>query len=428
MARMTTSRQSFKRHLRPTDLRAATLLATQATQAITNVTEGVHQAVRRSVGVTASADPARTNGLTGLIYKGVRGVTAVVGKGVVRALTQLEPWLPGGSAPLDDAAHSAERLAVLAALNGVMGDRLAANANPLALPMTLRVRPSDRDVSRALQLDLPLQDQLPHASPHMLLVLHGLCMNDLQWQAGTKGQQINHAQALAQALGMTPVYLRYNTGLHISQNGRLLAQQLQALLDAWPVPLTGITMLAHSMGGLVARSAVHVAQQELLPWADKLQHLVFLGTPHHGAPLERAGNWVDVLLGSTPYTRPFARLGQLRSAGVTDLRYGLVYDADWQGKDRFRRQPDCRTPLPLPTGVACYAVAGTLAGRRNTVADRLVGDGLVPLHSALGQHDDPRHTLLFDQARQLVVPRCGHLQLLSHPQVQQALLGWLAQT
>jgi len=347
---------------------------------------------------------------------------------VVRALSQLEPWLPGSSAPLDDATQSAERLAMLAALNGVMGDRLAASANPLALAMTLRVRPADSDLSHALKLDRPLQDQLPAASRKVLLVLHGLCMNDLQWQTGPAGQQVNHAQTLAQALGATPVYLRYNTGLHISQNGHLLAQQLYALMAAWPVPLTGISMLAHSMGGLVARSAVQIGQQKQITWPAKLQHLIFLGTPHHGAPLERAGSWIDVLLGSTPYSRPFAKLTQLRSAGVTDLRYGLVQDMDWQGRDRFRRLPDHRTPLPLASGVACFTVAATLAGRRNTVADRLVGDGLVPLHSALGQHDDPRHVLAFDAAHQCVVPHCGHLQLLNHPQVQQALLGWLGQT
>jgi len=72
-------------------------------------------------------------------------------------------------------------------------------------------------------------------------------------------------------------------------------------------------------------------------------------------------------------------------------------------------------------------VAATLAGRRNTVADRLVGDGLVPLHSALGQHDDPRHILAFETTHQCVVPRCGHLQLLSHPQVLHALMRWLGQ-
>jgi len=428
MGRMTTLPTSLKRHLRPTDLRAAALLATQATQAITTVTEGVHQAVRRTLGASASTAPSQTTGLTGLIYRSVQGVTSVVGQGVVRALSQLEPWLPGSSAPLDDATQSAERLAMLAALNGVMGDRLAASANPLALAMTLRVRPADSDLSHALKLDRPLQDQLPAASRKVLLVLHGLCMNDLQWQTGPAGQQVNHAQTLAQALGATPVYLRYNTGLHISQNGHLLAQQLYALMAAWPVPLTGISMLAHSMGGLVARSAVQIGQQKQMTWPAKLQHLIFLGTPHHGAPLERAGSWIDVLLGSTPYSRPFAKLTQLRSAGVTDLRYGLVQDMDWQGRDRFRRLPDHRTPLPLASGVACFTVAATLAGRRNTVADRLVGDGLVPLHSALGQHDDPRHVLAFDAAHQCVVPHCGHLQLLNHPQVQQALLGWLGQT
>ena len=115
-----------------------------------------------------------------------------------------------------------------------------------------------------------------------------------------------------------------------------------------------------------------------MKWPTLMKNIVFLGTPHHGAPLERAGNWIDVILGSTPYSRPFAKLGQLRSAGITDLRYGHVLDADWQGHDRFRRKPDSRESVPLPEGVACYCVAATTASKRSLVADRLVGDGLVP--------------------------------------------------
>lgn len=160
--------------------------------------------------------------------------------------------------------------------------------------------------------------------------------------------------------------------------------------------------------------------------AQQLKHLVFLGTPHHGAPLERAGNWIDVLLGSTPYSRPFAKLGQLRSAGVTDLRYGHVLDADWQGHDRFRRQPDRRTPLPLPETVACFTVAATLAARRSAVADRLIGDGLVPLPSALGQHDDAQRQLHFAPSHQHIAHRTSHMQLLGSPQVTRQLLKWLA--
>jgi hypothetical protein len=176
----------------------------------------------------------------------------------------------------------------------------------------------------------------------------------------------------------------------------------------------------------VARSAVASAHQDGLAWPKHLKHLIFLGTPHHGAPLERAGNWIDVLLGSTHYSRPFAKLGQLRSAGVTDLRYGHVIDADWQGHDRFRRKPDSRTPLPLPEGVACFTIAATLAAKRSAVADRLVGDGLVPLPSAMGQHDDAGRQLHFAPKHQYIAHRTSHMQLLSSLQVTKQLLQWLA--
>jgi hypothetical protein len=154
--------------------------------------------------------------------------------------------------------------------------------------------------------------------------------------------------------------------------------------------------------------------------------MVFLGTPHHGAPLERAGNWVDVLLGSTPYSRPFARLAQLRSAGITDLRYGHLLDADWQGHERFQRRPDRRQILALPDGVNSYAMAATLAPKRGLLADRLTGDGLVPLRSALGQHDDPGRSLAFAANRQSILYRTNHMQLLSSPAVTQQLLQWLS--
>jgi pimeloyl-ACP methyl ester carboxylesterase len=260
----------------------------------------------------------------------------------------------------------------------------------------------------------------------LLLVIHGLCRNDLQWTVQQQGQTVNHANSLATALGLTPIYLRYNSGRHVSDNGQALAQQLQTLLAYWPVPVTEITVLAHSMGGLVARSAVALAQAQGQSWPSLLNNMVFLGTPHHGAPLERAGNWIDVLLGSTPYSRPFAKLGQLRSAGITDLRYGLVQEVDWSGHDRFRRKPDHRSPMPLPQGVRCFAVAATLAAKRSAVADRLVGDGLVPLRSALGQHESAALTLQFAPERQCVVYRCHHMQLLSSPAVAQQLLDWLA--
>jgi hypothetical protein len=153
---------------------------------------------------------------------------------------------------------------------------------------------------------------------------------------------------------------------------------------------------------------------------------VFLGTPHHGAPLERAGHGVNLLLAWSPHTAPFTRLGRIRSAGITDLRHGHVRDADWTGRDRFASSDDHRAPLPLPEGVACFAVAATLAGQRGVLADRLTGDGLVPLRSALGQHKEPDRRLAFDKDHQHTVHRTGHLDLLSSPEVSKKLLSWLS--
>ena len=444
------SPRAVLRHLRPTDLKAAAQLATQATQGVVNIVEGVHGSVHRQMGLSKHAEPGKTSGLTGQIYRGIRGVAALVGKGSDAVLGALLPLL-------DDAAThpeaSPQREAVLAALNGVMGDRLVATSNPLAQAMELRID------GQSLSMKAPdvLQQQLavsPNrvASPHLLLLIHGLCMNDTQWTRDGH----DHGAYLAQALGCTPVYLRYNTGRHVSQNGRELAALLETLVAAWPVPLTRITLVGHSMGGLVARSAVDLARQSGQGWPALLRELVFLGTPHHGAPLERAGHGVDVLLGATPFSAPFVKLGQLRSAGITDLRHGYVTDADWQSApgDGWRAGfEDRREPLPLPEGVACFAVAATLAGPPGAKTEQaphvsdpperaaqpvarlaasalaaVAGDGLVTVDSALGQHPQARRRLVWAHDSQRIVYRTGHLDLLSSPAVAAQLLAWLTPT
>ena len=269
-----------------------------------------------------------------------------------------------------------------------------------------------------------LAARLPGATGKLLVMLHGLCMNDLQW---------GHGGQLARELGYTPVYLHYNTGLHTSANGEQLAGLLQQLVKAWPQPVENITLLAHSMGGLVARSACHQADQAGYSWPAQLKALVFLGTPHHGAPLERLGSWVDGVLGGNIVTRPFARIGQLRSAGITDLRHGNVLQADWHDAGRFERGPDARQPVPLPAGVDCFAVAATtlapgkgpLPALREALARKMVGDGLVSLESALGLHAEPGRCLAFPPENQWIAQGMNHMELLRRPEVAQQLLGWL---
>ena len=232
--------------------------------------------------------------------------------------------------------------------------------------------------------------------------------------------------ALARDLGYTPVYLHYNSGLHISSNGRELAQLLESLVNEWPVPITDLVIIGHSMGGLVARSACHVGRESSHAWPRTLRKLVFLGTPHHGAPLARGGHWIDIILGVSPYTAPFARLGKIRSAGITDLRYGYLLDEDWAGRDRFAPINDRRQAVPLADGVLHYALAATTAASPRGAKGRLPGDGLVPVASALGRHADPRRSLALPEANVWIAHSMGHLDMLGSKEVYQQISHWLA--
>jgi len=395
---------------RLSDLRGASRLATDATRGLVDLVEAMHQNIAGFTGVLGRARPGRAGGISGFVYRTIRGTTGLVGGGIDAVLARLLPML-------DEANSSRGREVVLAALNGVLGDYLAATSNPLAIPMRLRRNGSPLQLSQ-----LALAGKIRQPSARVAILAHGLCLSDLQWHR--KGH--DHGAALARDLGYTPVYLHYNTGLHVSSNGRAFAGLIEVLLEQWPVAVKELVIIGHSMGGLVSRSACHYGALAGHDWPTRLRKLVFLGTPHHGAPLERGGHWVDVILGVSPYTAPFARLGKIRSAGVTDLRHGNLVDEDWEGRDRFAHAQDLRLPVPLPKRVKCYAIAATTGKRAGDLGDRVLGDGLVPVASALGRHADPRLALSIPKSRQWVGYGMNHLDLLSHPEVYAVMKRWLA--
>lgn len=411
-----------KGHVRASDVRGLGQLTIEGIAGLTRLVEALHQSILRAPGIFGTSPSGPTTGITGLVYRSVRGATALVGGGLDAALAQLVRMLGETSS----SRSSPEREAVLAALNGVLGDYLADSGSPLAIAMRLR-----RD---GQPLDLQTQalaTAIPQLTGKLLVLVHGLCMNDLQWDRPGRasdrrgGDAVGRFSVLARDLGCTAIYLHYNSGRHISTNGREFAALMQTLIEQWPVPLEELVIVAHSMGGLVARSACHYGAAAGYDWPRHLRKLIFLGTPHHGAPLARGGHWVDMLLEVSPYTAPFARLGKIRSAGITDLRNGNLLDEDWAGRDRFERAASRPHMVPLPDGVRCYAMAATIGKQGRGLGDRLLGDGLVPVASALGRHHDSSLSLPIPLSRQWVGDGINHLELLHRPAVHRQLKRWL---
>lgn len=420
-------------YLHVSDIQGLAQLATQGVLGVTGLAETVQGNVYKAVAAPFGAlgkrftnplpgsSGVRPLGVTGLVYGSIKGITRLAGGSVNAVLSRAVPLLPVQKS-------SPQREAVLAAINGVLGDQLLGTANPLAISMSCRIDGQTLPLEK-VALAQRLQPLAGAANGKILLMVHGLCMNDLQWTAAGHSP----TEVLARELGYTAVYLHYNTGLHTSVNGQQLALLLEQLLQAWPQPVTELSLLVHSMGGLVARSACQQAELAGHAWRAVLKNIVFLGTPHHGAPLEQLGNWVDTLLGGSVVTRPFARIGQIRSSGITDLRHGHVLATDWEGADRFERAPDARQHLPLPAGVTCFTVAATTSaepqGRtplKTTLANQYFGDGLVPVQSALGQHADAQRSLNFAPDQQWVAWKTGHLDLLRSEAVGQQVRAWLA--
>lgn len=375
------------------ELRGIGRLGIDATLGVTDLVEALHHNISGNSGPLPKTQNGRTSGITGLVYRAIRGSTRTVGFGLDAALALLAGPM-SALKPLPEQAH------LKSALNGVLGDHLINSGNALAIPMALRMEGTPLVLQRE-----HLTAAIPHATGKLLLLVHGLCMNDTQWkQLRTDGSQHDHGQALQQAHGYTAVYLHYNTGRNIDDNGQDLAEMLETLVTAWPVAVEELNILAHSMGGLVARSAQHHAQSKAHSWPEKARKFVFLGSPHHGAPLERGGHWFDLILGATPFAAPFAKIGRIRSAGIMDLRYG------------GNAEKGIRLPA-LPRDIACFTIAGALNRKADVLHGNRPGDGLVPVDSAMGLHDQPSQTLEFPEQHRTVIQGVNHMQLLSDARV-----------
>ena len=331
----------------------------------------------------------------------------------------------------------------LAVLNGAVGDHLARTGNGLATEMTLvsgrRPLPLEREA---------LRRALPSPTGRVALLLHGLMSSEDIW---LHHDGPDYGALLQRDLGITPLYLRYNSGLAIADNGALLDALLEKLMTVYPGVIDELIPIGYSMGGLVVRSACQVATSRAASesastskatsrgmsmststsapgaWLPRVRRALYVGTPHQGAPMERAGRVIAKILRAVPdpYTQLAAQLAHLRSDGIKDLG-----DADLRHQDRAAGLPriglrDPRHPVPLLPQIQHYLVAGSLS--KDPWLAALFGDSIVPLRSASDGAvvDAPSFALPPDHAR--IVSGVSHLDLAHSKAVYQHLRDWCAQ-
>jgi pimeloyl-ACP methyl ester carboxylesterase len=372
-------------------------------------------ALRLAPGVGTVSEGVRLihDGITSLVYGGLRTAIGVAG-GAARRAAALS-----GTEATESRPGSLGDLAV-AALNGFAGERLERERNPLASQMCLRHDGRTVPVARE-----SLRAAFRAASPRLAVFVHGLACNETYWRLHAERHYRNpctsYGSRLQNDLGYTPLYVRYNTGLHVSENGRRLARLLDQLVAEWPVSVDELMLVGHSMGGLVVRSATHYGAG--LDWVPRVRHLFFLGAPHLGAPLEKAANVTGWLLGLVDVTRPLAAVVNGRSVGIKDLRFGSLRDEDWQGVDLDALLANRTGDVPLLEGAAHYFIAATVTRDRRHPLGVTVGDLLVREASAFGRGRLRRVHFPLENGRHF--GPMNHFELLNHPDVYDQMRRWL---
>jgi len=377
----------------------------RATGGIGAIQRAISGRVFRAVGPGAMLVRPIHEGITRGVYRSLGAGTRALGVVAGAAAGSREGRLIS-STPMGSAA--------IAAITGLTGDALEEQGSPLAQPMAVRVGGEPVALEPGA-----LAEVFPNATERIVVFLHGLMDTEFSW-----GARVTYGERLRDELGFTPVYVRYNSGLHISQNGRCLSELMDELVSAWPVEVERIALVGHSMGGLVARSACHRGAEDGAEWVRHVEQSVSLGTPHMGAPLEQVVHYLSAGLARLPETRPFANFLRRRSGGIRDLRQGSLVDDDWRDCDPDAlRAAACAEVALLEGATHCFVSASITRSDRHPVG-RLLGDVLVLKPSATGRSRTRR--IPFEEEYGMHLGGAHHFALLNHPAVYEQLRAWLA--
>ncbi|MGZ4288307.1 MAG: esterase/lipase family protein [Solirubrobacteraceae bacterium] len=405
--------------MRATDIEAIGELAGEALAAGGGLIKEMHEGIasRPFEIMGPSAAPARVihDGVSRAVYTGVRIGLRAAARGSAAVLAKRAhdegPAL---------AATPAGSLA-LGAIHGLYGNHIEERGNRLALGMEIR-----RGADPIAVTPDGLAEGFPDATSRIAVFIHGLCETDESWRhfllRGDRARRRTYGERLQDELSFTPVHVRYNTGLRISQNGRRLAQMLDDMVTAWPCGVEELVLVGHSMGGLVARGACHYAELDRRRWTDAVRHVFCLGTPHLGADLEKGANVLSWAFVKLPETRALGKFLDARSVGIKDLRFGSCIEEDWRDCDPDEYVRDRCQEVPFLPDANYYFIAATL---NEGPVGTFVGDLLVRVPSASGRGNGKGRRIPFEVDNGCELSGLTHFDLLNHPAVYEQLRTWI---
>ncbi|MFC5063921.1 esterase/lipase family protein [Actinomycetospora atypica] len=391
------------------EVRGAAGVASEAVDIVSRPVEGTHLAISnamfgalRRVGLGRASRPAQLlhDGISGGVYRAVRGIGHAAGQGVglaaevYRTASGRGDWTPITSRP--------GGAVLTGAVNGLVGDHMVALGNDLAVPMALYTSTVGDDPHGELSLDAIAETVADHPErdlSHVVLFVHGLGETEHAWRlAAEESAGEGYAERIASSVGAVPLLLRYNTGMRIAHNGAALSVLLAEVTERWPVPIERLDLVGHSMGGLVLRHACHAAVVAGEPWVHAVRRMVYLGSPHSGAPLAHRVDQLASRLARYANSRTWGEFLDRRSAGIRDLVAGV---AD--------------TDVPLLATSTHHGVAACLTASEHHPLANILGDLLVPVDSARGALTDVE-----------TIPSSHHFHLLNDPRIHEHLLRWLS--
>ncbi len=255
------------------------------------------------------------------------------------------------------------------------------------------------------------------------ILIHGLTNNETIWSFSN---QSDYGTFLQEDLQYTPLYLRYNTGLHISDNGKAFANTMEQLHENYPIEIEEVTIIAHSMGGLITHSACYYAQLEQNSWTQKLKNIFLLATPHFGSFLEKFANVTTNILEKVPNwpTRMVGKILNLRSAGIKDLRFGYLTEDEWNSEDPDKLLKNNKKPISKLEGVNYYVISGRLTHEEKHWVSYLFGDILVSKRSATARSKNTKE-FNFPLENHFEFGKTFHFELNTRIEVYEKIKEWI---